>query len=91
MKRTIWFYKFNDEHAKKHRAAYEKSLNSNHATKVHSGSYYYRGYEIDFDSERQKDCQWKCKLIGGYSEDVSFAGTKVECMKYVDNELKEQE
>ena len=78
MKGTIWFYKFNDEIALKHREAYEKSLKSNHAVKVHSGSYYYKGYEIQWGEGRAKDYQWSFRKVSFYPEDNEFCKTKAE-------------
>jgi hypothetical protein len=51
---NVWFYRFNNELAKRHRTAYEKSLTSEHAIRVHKGSYYYKGYEIDWERKELK-------------------------------------
>ena len=47
MSKEIWFNTSNSELHVMHRKAYEKSLKCNHAVKVTSGSYYYKGFEIE--------------------------------------------
>lgn len=81
---NIWFYKFHDDIAKKHRAAYEKSLTSAHAIKVRAGSYYYKGYEVDYNEERCKDYQWRYRKVDEYPEDSEFVKTKAECLANIE-------
>jgi hypothetical protein len=53
---TLWFNRNDDEISVMHRKAYEKSLKCSHAVKVHSGSYYYRGFEIE--KTGGTECPW---------------------------------
>lgn len=89
MNNTPWFYTpglNKDSLAKQHRAAYEKSLKSRHAVKVHSGTYYYRGFEISKDGGRE--CPWNYTRVGDFDQEA--AETKALAMAYIDDLLKEE-
>lgn len=86
-KDSRWFYIFNDDTALKHRAAYEKSLTSKSAVKVHAGTYYYRGYEISDGGCR--DYPWSYNRPEDSDFDREWAPTKREAMEYIDDILKE--
>lgn len=91
MKNTPWFYdpRLNkDSLAKNHRTAYEKSLKSRHAVKVHSGTYYYRGFELSKDGGRE--CPWNYNRPGASDFDREAAETKALAMAYIDDLLKEE-
>lgn len=90
MNENIWFYnpRLNSgELARQHRAAYEKSLKSRHAVKVHSGTYYYRGFEVSKDGGR--DCPWCYNRPDASDFDKGWAETKALALAYVDDILKE--
>ena len=93
MKTKIWFYdKPFDSRSKflyeAHRKAYEKSLKCDHAVKVHSGTYYYKGYEISNDGGRE--CPWNYNKVGASDFDREAAETKKLAMEYIDNILKDE-
>lgn len=75
-----WFDEIKSETARKHKAAYEKSLKSDHAVKVHEGEYYYRGFNISKDGGR--DYPWNY----GRPSEISHesAVTKREAMETID-------
>ena len=69
-----------------HREAYEKSLKSNHAVKVHSSEYYYRGFEISKDGGAE--CPWN---YGRPEEhDHESAASKREAMEFIDSFLSDE-
>lgn len=91
MKNTPWFYiprLGGDELAKQHRAAYEKSLKSRHAVKVHSGTYYYRGFELSKDGG--SEFPWNYSRPDADDFDREAAETKALAMAYIDDLLKEE-
>lgn len=75
-----WFDVISSESARAHKAAYEKSLKSNHAVKVIEGSYYYRGYEITKDGG--SECPWNYGKPSEISHEA--AATKREAMENID-------
>lgn len=83
-----WFYSIDTTLAKMHRIAYEKSLSSNHAVRVYSGTYYYKGYEVDYSVERGKGYQWAYRFVKDQIDNMEFATTKKECLLCIDNEIK---
>lgn len=90
MKATPWFYSSitcNGSIATMHRTAYEKSMKSSHAVKVHSGTYYYRGWEISNDGG--KECPWNYENPTEHGSREA-AETKRQAMEYIDDLLKEE-
>ena len=89
-KRTngVWFYRDDSDLSIRHRTAYEKSLTSNHAVRVRSGMYYYKGYEVEWHEEGAKDYQWSYGEVGGHWSDVEFVKTKAECLKDIDSNIE---
>lgn len=55
----MWFDEAKSEIEKKHKAAYEKSLKSAHAVKVHEGEYYYKGFNISNDGSKYYPWNYK--------------------------------
>jgi hypothetical protein len=88
MKNRVWFYKRNDAVAHAHRAAYEKSLNCNHAVKVHSGQYYYKGFEVSKDGGRE--CPWNYCKVGADDFFREAAETKKLALEYIDCIIKDE-
>ena len=82
--KRLWFYKDNSELCKKHREAYEKSLNCNHAVKVHSKMYYYKGYEVSASEERIAKYRWGYVKVSYYPEDMEVCNSKAEAMMNID-------
>ena len=92
MTNTAWFYNPSlnkGDLANAHRTAYEKSLiDSHHAVKAQSGTYYYRGYEIT--SEGGRMCPWSYNKPGDSDFNKEWAETKKQAMEYIDDFLKEE-
>lgn len=85
-----WFYSEGTTLAEMHRIAYEKSLSSNHAVRVYSGKYYYRGYEVDYSVERGSGYRWAYRAVKDRMGSMEFATTKKECLLCIDNEIKDK-
>lgn len=83
---TIWFNRNDDEISVMHRTAYEKSLKCNHAVKVHSGSYYYRGYEIE--KTGGTECPWNYRKPS--ETECEGVKSKAIAMWNIDNELNDE-
>lgn len=78
-----WFENSNSEIAIRHKNAYNKSIKEQRCVKVHSGSYYYKGFEITH-SEGADYWNWK-----NPSEiDSEFATSKKECIETIDSLIK---
>lgn len=84
MNKKYWFYNLNNDTSLKYRTAYEKSLNNACSVKVHSGVYFYKGYEINYDREREKGYQWEIDNNKGIESNEGFYSTKRDCMLAVD-------
>ena len=82
--KNIWFYHNKSNIAIKHREAYERSLISKTSIKVHSGTYYYRGYEINFSAERGRNYKWAFMAVDNSSWNAEFMRTKSLCIKAID-------
>jgi hypothetical protein len=82
--KNLWFYHNESNIAIKHRKAYEQSLISKTSVKVHSGTYYYRGYEINFSAERGRDYRWAFMSVDSSLCDAEFMRTKSLCIKAID-------
>ena len=80
----FWFDRDDSDLSVRHRTAYEKSLTSNHAVRVHGGMYYYKGYEVEWHEDRAKNYQWSYGKVGDHWSDTEFAKTKTECIKDID-------
>ena len=91
MKIDAWFYNerlCKGETATAHREAYEKSLKSRRAVKVHSGCYYYRGYEVAKDGGTE--CPWNYNRPEADDFDRESAETKKIAMECIDEILKDE-
>lgn len=78
----------NRELCEMHRKAYEKSLKSEHAVKVHAGMYYYKGFEISNDGGRE--CPWNYNRPEASDFDSGYAETKRIAMESIDDLLKDE-
>ena len=72
----------NDQLAEKHEAAYKKSLTTNRAIKVHSGCYYYRGWELN-DDGYARDYKWSYENPYEY-DSKEWASTMAKAKEYID-------
>lgn len=82
----MWFNLGNSHLHIMHRKAYEKSLKCNHAVKVVSGSYYYKGFEIEksggteYPWNYRKPSETECECVP----------TKADAMMCIDEILKDE-
>ena len=82
--KNLWFYRNESNISIKHREAYERSLISKTSIKVHRGTYYYRGYEINFSIERGRNYRWAFMPVDSSLCDAEFMRTKSLCIKAID-------
>lgn len=86
MANGIWFNLGNSDLHIMHRKAYEKSLKCNHAVKVVSGSYYYKGFEI----EKSGGDKYPWNYRHPSETECESVQTKADAMMCIDEILKDE-